>query len=115
MCIGAAVTVHRILVRVLPPKDCFKIRVSLESRYGINTAFDPLVGYRYNSCQRQMFQILSWPITRLTFFEASPNLLMTAPSESRDLLMFDPSFRVFPLAPVLFCRSDPTVHSIKEA
>jgi hypothetical protein len=30
-CIGAGVTVQRILVMVLPPNDCFKIRVSFES------------------------------------------------------------------------------------
>jgi hypothetical protein len=33
-CIGAGVTVQRMLVMVLPPNDCFKIRVNFESRYG---------------------------------------------------------------------------------
>lgn len=40
---GAGVTAHSMLVRVLPPSDCFRMRVSLLSRYGMNTGFEPFV------------------------------------------------------------------------
>ena len=56
-------------VRVLPPRELFRMRVSLESRNGMKTSFDFLV-----------------------FLLASPSLLMTAPSARSDLLMFAPSF-----------------------
>jgi hypothetical protein len=42
-----------------------------------------------------------------TFLEPSPNLLITAPRASKDLLIFAPSLSVLPLAPVLFCLSEP--------
>ena len=37
----------------------------------------------------------------------SASLLMTRPSVVRDLLMFDPSLSLSPLAPVLLALSDP--------
>jgi hypothetical protein len=43
----------------------------------------------------------------LTFFDNSPSLDITAPRERSDLLILDPSLRVFPVAPVAFCLSDP--------
>jgi hypothetical protein len=42
LCMGAGVTVHKILVNVFPPNDCFNIRVSFESRNGMKTGFAPL-------------------------------------------------------------------------
>jgi hypothetical protein len=49
--------------------------------------------------------------------EASPSLLITAPRARRDLLIFAPSLRVFPVALVLFCLSEPerrrTGHQVK--
>jgi hypothetical protein len=40
---GAGVTAQSMLVSVLPPSDCFRMRVSLESRYGMNTGFSPFL------------------------------------------------------------------------
>jgi hypothetical protein len=38
-CTGAAVIVNKIAVLEFPPSDCFRIRVSLESRYGMKSGF----------------------------------------------------------------------------
>ena len=68
-----------ILVLELPPKESYKILVSLLSRYGICIAF----------------------------LVSSVKAEITLPSAKRDLLIMIPSFIVAPVAPVFFARSDP--------
>mmetsp|Transcript_18435 Transcript_18435/g.38382 ORF Transcript_18435/g.38382 Transcript_18435/m.38382 type:complete len:306 (+) Transcript_18435:1764-2681(+) len=84
-CIGAAVTVQRMEVRVLPPRLFLRMRVSLLSLKGMKTVFPPFP----------------------PFLALSPSLLMTAPRARRLLLMLLPSLSWFPVAPVLFCLSEP--------
>jgi hypothetical protein len=61
---GAGVTAQSILVSVLPPSDCFRMRVSFESRYGMNTGFSPFL------CRGKAAQVLS-VYSRYTIIESS--------------------------------------------
>src|SRR3546814_9418909 len=52
------------------------------------------------------WSINNW-FSRSHFLATSPSLLITAPSASKDLLMFAPSFSRWPDVPVDFCSSEP--------
>ena len=71
-----------IVVRELPPKESYKILVSLLSRYGIN------------------------PVPLANFF-SSVSAEMTLPKTNRPLLILIPSSMWRPVAPVFFIRSEP--------
>ena len=66
-------------VLVLPPRESFRRRVSLESLYGTNAPF----------------------------LDMSDRIFMQLPKARRDLLMFAPSTRRIPLFSVTAARSDP--------
>ena len=67
-----------IVVRELPPKEFYKILVSLESLYGM------------------------W-----SYFSFEVNADITCPKAKRLLFIFIPSFIIFPSAPVFFIFSEP--------
>ena len=77
--IYAGLTQAIMYVLVLPPRESFRRRVSLESLYGTNAPF----------------------------LDMSDRIFMQLPKARRDLLMFAPSTRRIPLFSVTAARSDP--------
>ena len=71
-----------MVVRELPPRLSYKIRVSFELRYGMNY------------------------LPAAAFF-SSVRAAMTLPSASRPWLIWMPSLSVLPVAPVFLMRSEP--------